>query len=156
MEQSVSKTVENVLDGMHVRYDNRGKYYETVIKCKDARLRLVISCNEKDEEVRIYGLFPVFVPESRLDDMYKFVNDMNRESGVGSFSIDPDRELVYRLTEGVGGADNREYMVWKCIISVLKRLMSSFGRIMDAMFGGPQMVFTFGEKEEPDDQEETD
>lgn len=159
MEQNniIKNTVDSALSGMKLRYQNKGRLFELIIQNDNAAFRFKIVADDENDLLVVVGFFPVFIPKSSLECMYKYVNELNYKTVAGKFVINPDDgELTFRLATNVDGGAINEELVHVCLFMASTTLTSSFEDIMKAMFGGPQMVFTFGEKEEPDDQGETD
>ena len=145
--------VESTLKGMGFQYENEGRFFRVIIENEDADYHFKIFGAEKQELLLIVGYFPIKVSKSNLDRMYKVVNDLNYKTTVGSFVIDSDDgELTFRVANNVDGGVINEKIVKVCLHHVAKTLMSSYEKIMSAMFGVPQMLFSFNGGKEPDEQ----
>lgn len=69
---------------------------------------------------------------------------------MGSFIIDSDDgELIFRLANNVDGGIINGSIVRICLFQVFLCLQQSYEDIMKAMYGGPQMTFTFASEDRP-------
>ena len=155
MEQNniIKNTVDTALRSMELRYQNKGRLFTLIIQNENAAFRYKIVADDENDLLVVVGYFPVFIPKSSLEWMYKYVNELNYKTVVGKFVIDPDDgELTFRLATNVDGGAINEELVHVCLLMASKTLASSYEDIMKAMFGGPQMVFTFAGCQEPDEQ----
>lgn len=153
MESLIRNTVDASLKEMGLRYKSNNKFFHVIIENDDAEFHFRIIGDEKKELLVTIGYFPVKVSRSNLDRMYKFVNDRNYKTTVGAFLIDSDDgELIFRIANNVDGGAINEQIVRMCFLQVVNTLISSYDDIMEEMFGGPRMSFTFAGDEKPDEQ----
>lgn len=146
MNDVICSTVASTLDEMELNYRNDGEVFIFTIGDDDADFTIRILGDEKNELLTVVGFFPVKVSKMNLDKMYKFINDLNYKTMVGFFTIDSeDGELSFRLANNVDGGAINEDIVKACLLQVFYRLRNSYDDIMKAMYGGPQMNFTFGD-----------
>lgn len=144
METIISNTVAAALDELELNYLHDGEIF-TLTMCEDmANFKVRIVADEKNELLLTIGYFPVKISKMNLDKMYKVINDMNDQHMIGAFVIDSeDGELIYRIANNVDDGAINERVVMACFIQVINRLRNTYEDIMKAMYGGPQMNFTF-------------
>lgn len=163
MEQSISGIVEAVLEELEIPYDresisgcmdvnpedtelhcgNGGEVFDFIIPGESAIFPVKIIAYEEKNLLMTIGFFPVKVGERDLDRMYGLVNEINYNTRVGAYVVDPDDgELSFRIAHNVvGGAINQD-VVRMCLLLVVDRLTGCYETIMAALFGGPRMTFT--------------
>lgn len=143
-------TVVATLDDMELHYKQDGEVFSFSIGDEEADFAVRIIADEKSELLTTIGYFPVKISKANLDKMYKAVNDLNYQTMVGFFTIDSeDGELSFRLSNNVDGGAINEDIVKTCLLQVIYRLRNSYEEIMKAMYGGPQMNFTFASESHP-------
>ncbi len=149
MENLIRNTVKEALDELELRYRNvDDETFFLTMCCKEADFKIRLTADDEQEVLCIIGYFPVKVPESRLEAMYKVINDINYKLLVGSFAIDSDDgELIFQVVNNAdGGAINNE-VVKVCFKQTIMALKKYYGNIMKGMYGGEQYTFTFGDSE---------
>lgn len=149
----IENTVESLFDKMKCPYEKRGRLFELKAKEEQATFRYEIVADDEHANLVVIGHFPVPVPKTSRERMYKYISEQNNDNLVGVFVIDSDDgELTFRITNSVYGCTFDEEHVKYCIGLVSYTLSYKYEDIMKEMFCGPQVVFTFGGKENPDNQ----
>ncbi len=146
METIISNTVATALDELELNYSREGEIF-SITMCEDmANFKIRIIADEKNELLLTIGYFPIKISKTNLDRMYKVINDMNDQHMIGAYVIDSeDGELIYRIANNVDDGAINERVVMACFIQVINRLKNTYEDIMKAMYGGPQMTFTFAD-----------
>jgi len=150
MNDVICNTVASTLDEMELHYRHEGKVFNLTVgdDCADFPIRII--ADEENELLVLIGYFPVKISKMNLDKMYKFINDLNYTTMVGSFIIDSDDgELSFRLANNVDGGAINEGIVKTCFLQVICRLRNTYDDIMNAMYGGDHYTFTFGDENRP-------
>ena len=146
MNDVMCSMVASTLDEMELHYKHEGELFTFSVGDDYADFHIRIIADEENELLTTIGFFPVKISMAHLDKMYKFINDLNYKTMVGFFTIDSeDGELSFRLANNVDGGAINEDIVKACLLQVFYRLRNSYDDIMRAMYGGPQMNFTFGD-----------
>lgn len=139
-------TVAATLDEMEFHYKQEGELFTFTMGADEADFAIRIIADEKNEILTTIGYFPVKISKTNLEKMYKYINDLNYQTMVGFFTIDSaDGELSFRLANNVDGGAINEGIVKTCFLQVMYRLRNTYEDIMKAMYGGPQMTFTFAD-----------
>ncbi len=150
METVMCDTVAATLDEMELHYKHEGELFTFTVGDDEADYPMRIIADEENELLTTIGYFPVKISKTNLDKMYKFINDLNYKTMVGFFAIDSeDGELSFRLANNVDGGAINEGIVKACFLQVMFRLRNTYEDIMKAMYGGPQMNFTFASESRP-------
>lgn len=150
MENVMCDTVAATLDEMELHYKHEGELFTFTVGDDEADYPMRIIADEENELLTTIGYFPVKISKTNLDKMYKFINDLNYKTMVGFFAIDSeDGELSFRLANNVDGGAINEGIVKACFLQVMFRLRNTYEDIMKAMYGGPQMNFTFASESRP-------
>ena len=150
METVMCDTVAATLDEMELHYKHEGELFTFTVGDDEADFPVRIIADEENELLTTIGYFPVKISKTNLDKMYKFINDLNYKTMVGFFAIDSeDGELSFRLANNVDGGAINEGIVKACFLQVMFRLRNTYEDIMKAMYGGPQMNFTFASESRP-------
>lgn len=146
MSDVICSTVASTLDEMELHYEQNGEFFSLTVSDDGADFTIRIIADEKNELLTAIGYFPVKISKANLDKMYKVINDLNYHTIMGSFIIDSDDgELIFRLANNVDGGIINGSIVRMCLFQVFLCLQQSYEDIMKAMYGGPQMTFTFAD-----------
>lgn len=149
MENLIRNTVKEALDELDLSYRNvDNKTFYLTMCCKEADFKIRLTADDEQEVLCIIGYFPVKVPESRLEAMYKVINDINYKLLVGSFAIDSDDgELIFQVVNNTDGGAINNAVVKTCFKHTVGTLKKFYETIMKGMYGGEQYTFTFGDAE---------
>lgn len=149
----IRNAVESTLDGLKYHYLKLGRVFRFKLKEENVIYRYVIVADDEHEYLVVVGAFPVHVPKPSFDMMCTYINELNRMDIPGRFVINPDDgELTFRIISSVHGCTFNENHILYCLDMVSLALSRQYEGIMKALYGGSQMVFTFGGKEKPEEQ----
>ena len=150
MNDLMCSTVASTLDEMEIPYKREGFLFKFTVSDDYADLDVRIIADDDNEVLTVVGFFPVKISNANLDKMYKVINDINLKNLVGHYAINSeDGVLSFRLTNNVDGGAINEGIVKACFLQVMFRLRNTYEDIMKAMYGGPQMNFTFASESRP-------
>lgn len=146
MNEVICSTVVSVLDEMELRYSHEGELFTLTMCEEEANFPIRIIADDEQSVLTTIGYFPVKISRMNIDKMYKVINDLNYRQIIGSFVIDSeDGELSYRISQNADDGAINEAIVRICLCQVIARLKNTYEDVMKAMYGGPQMNFTFGD-----------
>lgn len=144
MNDVICSTVASALDEMELHYSHEGELFTLTMCEEEANFPIRIIADDEQSVLTTIGYFPVKISQMNIDKMYKVINDLNYRQLIGSFVIDSeDGELSYRISQNADDGAINESIVRICFFQVVARLKKSYEDIMKAMYGGPQMTFTF-------------
>ncbi|MBO4568647.1 MAG: YbjN domain-containing protein [Candidatus Methanomethylophilaceae archaeon] len=155
MVSIISDTVASVLDALDIRYLREEGEFNFRVGEDDGDITYCVSVDEEGEMLTVVGYFPVCVPQENVDRVCRLLNDLNEQSVIGAFSVDPeDRRPSFHLSNYVCGGAVKERIVQMCLLQVMGHVSHSFQAIARAMYGGEQYTFTFANEspspEQPD------
>lgn len=150
MESIIENTIVSVLDELGITYRREEDEFVFKVGEEDGDFTYCIAANEVDELITIVGYFPVCVPKESLDRVCRVLNELNENSVIGAFSVDPeDRRPSFHLANYVSERAVNARIIQMCLMQVMGHITHSFQTIAKAMYGGEHYTFTFGNENRP-------
>lgn len=137
--QSLSERVEDYLDSNGWNYSKgEGRQaFAMDVAVRDGRVRVVLNVVEAEglQQVLVYSIFPIFVPEHSRARMAEGLSRINYATIFGNFEMDlSDGEVRVRTLAESDGALG-EAMIARALRSNIDAASSYFVRILEVAFG---------------------
>jgi len=144
MKRNISNAVKTVLEALELHYSHDGCIYHFGISDEMADFTIRIIAEEERDLLMIIGYYPVKVPEENMDTMCRAINTINYSISVGAFVIDPeDGEIAFRIAQNTEGGAISGDAVRMCLMQVISHLTDNYQEVMETLFGGSRMNFSF-------------
>ena len=144
MTGRIFNIAETALNGLDIHYETREMMFVFTVTDDLADFRVGLIADDDIDRIMVCVCIPSKVPQANRDRMCTLINELNYETAVGAFSINPENgELAFRLANNVSSETIDAELVQTCLFQAIYRVRDCYEKIMREMYGGPQMNFTF-------------